>query len=1159
MPRQRVEWFTLIGIVVFIATSFAYSHTAEVQRAFNAEQTRLNSLGNVLSGEIATNLTAVSHALAGVLRDHMSIPRKADPALINRRLNALREAMPQLRGFTVLDPRGIVIAASPLDVIGLDLSTRSYFITARMHPSREMVYISAPFKSVRGDQVISVTRMVTDANGQFSGIITAILDPKYFSVLLNTALYAPDVKTFIAHSDGQSLVEVSAPFTAGSSVGPATAVKDSALQRIVAIAPHGVKVDKTLLIGVTRERAAILAPLERQARIVGIILASLALAAAAALQWSQRRRQRAWMIEQEQRNEQVNSAAVRQSEARFRILIEEAPVAVAIVRRGHFIYTNRRYNLLHGYRVDEDLTGIPWRAMIAPDSLAKLGEQEARINADTPVVEQFEAFGLGKDDVLVPVLKATASVELMDGPATLIFTQDISPQKRAEALVLEARDAAQDANNSKAQFLANMSHEIRTPLNAILGMAYLLEQSSIDQDAHAMLIKIRAAGKSLLGIINDILDVSKIDAGQMNVEKEWFTLEHVVDRVAAMMGVAVANRKINLLVHPLPPDLGSLQGDPLRLEQVLSNLTSNAIKFTYSGSVELFVSIAARGTDQVTLRFSIKDSGIGIAPDAQESIFKPFTQADGSTTRRFGGSGLGLTICKQLVQLMGGDIGLDSSLGQGSEFWFTLPFAYAAAAEFSAPEMIAIDVLIMHEDALALTSLAATARGLGWQVATAASARQAMARIVDPGARLPSVVLLNRPNGDTMIDSMAREIRAALPENECPIVIMTTTYELAALANSAEAAAIDAFLTKPVTASTLYNAVIAARRKRGNLSHEPSLRREHNSDALAGIRLLVVDDSEINRDVAKRILCGAGAQVALAEDGRQAVDWLQAHPDDIDLVLMDVQMPVLDGIEACKLLRAMPCFDDLPIVALTAGAFQSQQDAARAAGMTEFITKPFDIPRTIALVKRLRRTSSTAQAQVLDLQQGLQLWGSVDEFTNYLRRFTDTFAGSMTGLRAALAASDDKAARSLVHKLAGAAANVALPELAGTAMALEVQLAGGARSDDMTDRLEQAYHRAAEQIARLLDKQHENAVPDDGGAVALAPGEQAHLFSRLLDALDGDRITVAHDQLKQLARGISDDRLAPIQHALVEFDVRRAERAAIGLAGELGINVKAAR
>jgi PAS domain S-box-containing protein len=864
------------------------------------------------------------------------------------------------------------------------------------------------------------------------------------------------------------------------------------------------------------------------------------------LRLSQMRRARDAGREQAHRDARARSDAVEQSEARFRTLIEEAPVAVAILRRGQFIYTNRRYNLLHGYADGQQLNGLPWRAMIAPQSLAELTEQEAAIGADAPLEQQFEALGLGNGASLVPVYKNTIRVVLADGPATLIFVQDISAQKRAERFLLEARDAAEAANRSKAEFLANMSHEIRTPLNAILGLAYLMEQATLSAEARAMLLKIRMSGKSLLGIINDILDVSKIDAGEMKIDNAWFDPQQVLDNLAATMGVAVGEKDIALLVHPLPEGVGRLFGDALRLEQLLVNLASNAIKFTERGRVELGVSVVARQSDRLTLRFCVADTGIGIAPHLQAAIFAPFTQADSSTTRRFGGSGLGLTICKKLVTLLGGEIGLDSTPGAGSQFWFTLDFP-CAAAPVSSPEMTGLHALIVHEDAPSLASIASTARALGWQVSTAASNEAVMRLLTAAPQVLPDVLLLHRAAHDVSTLPMAAAIRACMPPARCPVVILTTTFELTALANTPEAALIDAFLTKPVTASTLYNTVIAARHRRGAIQASPASQ-PRGGASLDGIRLLVVDDSEINRDVAQRILCSEGAQVTLANDGQSAIDYLLAHGSEVDLVLMDVQMPVLDGIAAARHLRTLAQFDDLPIVALTAGAFQSEHDAARAAGMTDFITKPFDIPHTTALIRRLRRAPRATPSMAIDMAHGIALWGELDTFSQYLDKFARDYGNAMPALRAGLDPAEAAAGAALAHKLAGSAANVALPEVARTALAAERALASGAGAPQAClARLEAALERALHDIAQLA--------PAAAATTQVAPHptreELASLIDDLLAALHGDNPAPALPLLSRLAGAVPPGACEDIGHALERFDFRRAERATRALATRL--------
>jgi PAS domain S-box-containing protein len=857
------------------------------------------------------------------------------------------------------------------------------------------------------------------------------------------------------------------------------------------------------------------------------------------------------------------SHALRDSEARFRTLIEGAPLAIAMLRAGHLIYANPRYRTLHGYLDGDNLNGLPWSAMLSSASNALLHVQQASIAADCAVEWMFEADGLSKDGHLVPVFKTTGRVALADGPATLIFAQDISAQKVAEAVMRQALDGAERANRSKAEFLSNMSHEIRTPLNAILGLAYLLEQAHLDADGHDMVRKIRASGRMLLGIVNDILDVSKIEAGHMAIEQAPFRLSDVIDNLVSMMHVAVGEKNIELVIDSLPTGVAMVVGDALRLEQVLLNLTSNAIKFTQAGQVTLGIELLSRSEERVLLRFCVSDTGIGIASALQGDVFSAFTQADSSTTRRFGGSGLGLTICRQLVDLMSGDIGVISTPGQGSQFWFTLPLLAIESADFSEPGMVRIDALIADDCAIALHSAGSIAQSLGWQVTGVDSGQAALSHMDQrKGGKLPDVVLLDwkMPGMDGLATACA--IRQGLPQQHCPIVIMATAQALTDLASAPGAELVDAILQKPVTASNLYNAVAQAQRKR--VAQGQPVQRPMTGKRLAGVRLLIVDDSEINRDVAQRILSDEGAVVTLAVDGKAALDWLLSNPNRIDLILMDVQMPVMDGIEATRQLRRLPQFDAVPIVALTAGAFKSQQDAARAAGMNDFISKPFDVQKTIAQILRLIASLAPDGAPgqalpglvpmpsvlaVIDVARALQLWLDPAVYRDYLHRFADSYGNAVDAMIASLAGGDSAAAAALAHKLAGVAANLALLETQRLAHEAERVLAIEADSTLVLAQLRTALSQAMSEIAAFgprlpagndTDDDAHERTPSAGAAL---PVELNALLLDLLAALDGDNPGPIDPLLVTLAPHLTQKQLAPVVACVRSFDFRGAEAA----------------
>jgi CheY-like chemotaxis protein len=467
-----------------------------------------------------------------------------------------------------------------------------------------------------------------------------------------------------------------------------------------------------------------------------------------------------------------------------------------------------------------------------------------------------------------------------------------------------------------------------------------------------LVTKIERSNRSLLAMVNDILDISKIEAGQLTLDVQPFSLLSLVDDVAALMGGVAAGKALELIVDvdPLAPD--ALQGDRVRLTQILTNLVGNAIKFTDRGSVRLHVSATDRDAELPLLTFTVSDTGPGIDADTRSKLFSRFTQGDDSHTRRKGGTGLGLAIVKEFVTLMGGAVGVESTPGAGSSFWCRMRLKRAPEARTGGSHGDH-HILVVDKDEAQLAALAGGLRRFGWSIETASSGVEALAVLRRaPGAapRVDGMVIDHRALSDgSDLLGWAREPGLRSPRVRA--VVMTTGMDPAELRQRPEAALADVLLAKPVTPSALYGALRGALSSSGEgrvdmASSQPS------SQRLLGWRILVADDAQINRVIVARILSLEGAEVCSAKNGREAVEHVLSGGETLDAVLMDLQMPELDGIEATQQIRAKPELRALPIIALTAGALASEQQRALDASMTDFVTKPFNASALIACIIR---------------------------------------------------------------------------------------------------------------------------------------------------------------------------------------------------------------
>jgi CheY-like chemotaxis protein len=749
---------------------------------------------------------------------------------------------------------------------------------------------------------------------------------------------------------------------------------------------------------------------------------------------------------------------------------------------------------------------------------------------------------------------------------------DITERCRANEALLLAKAAAEAANAAKSVFLSNISHEIRTPLNAVIGVTHLLAESGLNDDQRALLYKAQLAGRSLLGIINDVLDLSKIEAGEITLDEAPYQPVALLEEIEAVYAPQARKKGLNFTVT-VSSDLPSwLQCDSSRLRQVLINLVANALKFTDRGGVDVQLSMTGRSLDRCGLLIRVRDSGIGIEPGIQERLFLPFIQADASTTRRYGGTGLGLSIVKRLVQIMGGEVGLTSTPGVGSEFWVALPQTLPGAdqAESSSLGLMLLEVVVVDDNPLDRAFLASEVRALGWQALaldSGAALLEEWAARQSAGRALPDVVLVDwQMPGMDGLGTLATLAARAGPQ-DLPPVLMVTAYDSEHLQRLNHAGLVDHVLTKPLVPAALFNAVNQSlARRHGSTDRLLQSTRMDGSDTLwlADLRVLLVDDCDINLEVAKRLLEHRGARVRTCTGGHEALDCLRSAPADFDAVLMDVRMPDMDGLEVTRRLRSELGLVTLPVIALTAVALVEKRRRALDAGMQGFLSKPLD---PVQLVRVLRGCVETARGTVLPVSgQGPRLdavpvaWplvGGIDAddvaarlghdvalFSLLLRQLLREFQDLVSPPEPALASAEQRQALAArMHKLRGSAGTLGARDLHQLAEVAETSLQafGDSRASAAVHCVSQALVRLAEQSADVLAAAHRSAPAAGSGASGPAPAtawaapDKVRGLLRQLKSQD----LAAIDSFKDLLPGLSEvlgaqatDRLSAAMDAL---------------------------
>lgn len=908
------------------------------------------------------------------------------------------------------------------------------------------------------------------------------------------------------------------------------------------------------------------------ALFVGLGTLALAVGVVAA-SFAARQRATAEALVAEVQQRKSAEKAARADQVRLQTLFDTAVEAIVVIdSKGHICQWSQSARDMFGY-ADEEVMGKNVAMLtdgIIPEEHDEYLKRYRRTGKPRVIGIGREVVGRHKNGTRIPVELSVGEAIVGDDIFYTGILRDITKRKAAERDLIMARQQADAANEAKSAFLANMSHEIRTPLNAIIGMTHLLRTTDLTERQAGFTNKINTASVNLLSIVNDILDSSKIEAGKLEIEKIPFDIEKVLRDMTVVVAQKASAKNLEFLLDIGPDVPLSLVGDPLRIGQILTNYANNAVKFTEQGEVAVSVHVVAQTSEQVCLRFAVRDTGIGISSEQQAKLFRSFQQADETTTRRFGGTGLGLSITKRLAELMDGDVGMESVEGEGSTFWFECPFEkddhLRTIKEYRAISQGA-RALVVDDNESARNILTNMLSDIGLKVDEAASGRDALKMFEAAYAddTRYSMVFLDWKMPEMDGCEVARRILDMTGSDDETALVMVTAYGQEGLHDASKDCRLLTVMSKPVSASELFDVVVQHldgknAQSGSNLREDLSLIPQ--TPDLAGLRILLAEDNETNREIVSELLRDTGATVLQAHNGQQALDLLEDN--EVDVVLMDVHMPVMDGVAATRALRRDARYRDLPIIAMTANVMAGDRQRFLEAGMNEHIGKPIDIAKFYAMLADLAgrdmpepiaRPASTPSGQdaAVDLKVSglntragmMNFAGRADRYLKMLRRFCDGWAEMEGNFRAALGETSPLSLEREAHTLKGLSATIGANALSRKAGDLEARTTQGfsvlSFEGDVV-----ALIKEAELLVSTIKSElpSEDDAADSGDAAAGVVDEEALRGLQRLVALladdDSEAVEVCKRYASQLASVIGDDVAASVRKAAESFEFEEA-------------------